>query len=379
MSRDLGYRSGKRYLLLRALCCTALVGLATLGSLSPAAVSAAESDIPRTASGRPDFSGNYDISTLTPWQRPDDFGLRLELTAEEAAAIEQRAAARLAASFEPTDPERAVPDEGGDVGGYNYFFLDRGSGPVKVGDAYRTSLITDPPDGRLPALSEYGKARRIGTYPFNKPNPGTAWWLEEAIHDRLGGPYDDPESLSIADRCLFSLEGTIPVMPKNYNNTKTVVQTDDHLMILIEWMHVARIIRLAQDSARPAHAPPDFRSRAGDSIGWWDGDILVVETTNFLEESWVSRTLIDELSPTADQRVIERFTRVDADTVLYQFTVESSDRVAPWSAEYTWPATRDKLYEFACHEGNYSMGNTLRGARLLERDALAKSADESRN
>ena len=144
------------------------------------------------------------------------------------------------------------------------------------------------------------------------------------------------------------------------------MQTDDYVMILIEWMHEARIIRLNSE-----HAPPQLRSRSGDSIGWWEGDTLVVDTTNFLEESWVTTTLFGEPSPSTDQHVVERFTRVDADSVLYQFTVESSDREAPYSGEYTWPVTQDRLYEYACHEGNYAVGNILRGARLLEAQDLA--------
>jgi hypothetical protein len=136
-------------------------------------------------------------------------------------------------------------------------------------------------------------------------------------------------------------------------------------------MHWTRIIRLGVGGAKPEHAPPSIRSRAGDSIGWWEGDTLVVDTTNSLEEDWQAATLFGEPSPPADQHVIERFTRLDRDTLLYRFTVESGDYEAPYSGEYTWPATPAKLYEYACHEGNYAMGNTLRGARFLEREAAA--------
>jgi hypothetical protein len=229
--------------------------------------------------------------------------------------------------------------------------------------------LTAPPDGRLPALSDRGRARRDGLYPFNKENTGTAWWL-----DRDVGPYDGPESLSIADRCIFSLEATIPVLPKNYNNVKTIVQTESHVVILIEWMHEARIVRLFPDQKSAQHAPSAVRSRSGDSVGWWDGDTLVIDTTNFLEESWITTTLFDEPSPPHDQHVVERLSFSDAGTLLYQFTVESGDWQSPYSGEYPWPATREKLYEYACHEGNYAVGNILRGARLLEREAEAGSA-----
>jgi hypothetical protein len=321
---------------------------------------AAQSEIPRRPDGRPDLSGNYDISTLTRLQRDPKFGARLYLTEEEAGQIAEQAATREARSSAASDPDRAAPPKGGNVGGYNSFYMDGGTAAVAVGGRYRTSLLIDPPDGRLPAFTESGSARREGLYPFSKKNTGDAWWL-----DRDPGPYDGPESLSIADRCIYSAESTIPIQPKAYNNVKTIVQTDDHVMILIEWMHHARIIRLDSE-----HRPGDVVSRSGDSIGWWEGDTLVVDTTNFLAEHWPTTTLFGEPAPPADLHVVERFTRLDADTLLYRFTVTSSDFTAPYTAEYPWPATSDKLYEYACHEGNYAVGNILRGARILEREAL---------
>ena len=343
----------------RALAVAALLAFLAFPAL------AVEKGIRRTASGVPDLSGNYDISTLTPMQRRPELGERLELTAEEAQAIADSEAQRTEALGAASDPNRPAPEAGGNVGGYNYFFLDRGSGPVMVNGKYRTSLLTDPPNGRFPPLTARGKARREGLYPFSKENTGDAWWLASDV-----GPYDGPESLSIADRCVFSLEATIPILPKNYNNVKTIVQTDTHVMILIEWMHEARVVRL--DSA---HAPSTVRSLAGDSIGWWEGDTLVVETTNFLEQDWVTTTLFGEPSPPADQRVVERFTPSADGSLLYQFTVENGDYEAPYSGEYTWPPTEDKLYEYACHEGNYAVGNILRGARLLEREALGTAGE----
>ena len=322
---------------------------------------AAAEEIPRTPTGKPDFSGNYDISTLTPIERSPELGDRLHLTEEEAERIRSQEAARIDLTSQASDPNRDAPAVGASVGGYNYFFMDRGTSAVQVGGRYRTSLIVDPPNGRFPPLTERGNARREGVYGFFLQNEGRAWW-----RDREVGPYDDPESLSIADRCIFSLEGTIPIYPKFYNNLKTVVQTDNHLMILIEWMHYARIIPVSRSREAARHAPPGYRSRAGDSVAWWEGDTLVVETTNFQEENWVTFALYGDPSPPADQRVVERFSFQDANTILYRFTVENGDWKAPYTVEYTWPATDDKLYEYACHEGNYSLGNTLRGARLEE-------------
>ncbi len=332
-----------------------------LGALLSSFVSsgwALASEIPRTPSGRPDLSGNYDISTLTPIQRRVEHGERLHLTDEEAAQMANMVAARTARASAASDPDRDAPPAGGNVGGYNAFYLDYGTAAMAVDGRYRSSILVDPPNGRFPPLTERGKERREPLYPFSKQNTGTAWWL-----DREVGPYDGPESLSIADRCMFTLEATIPVLPKLYNNVKTIVQTDDHVMIQIEWMHYTRVIRIDGE-----HPPAEIRSRAGDSIGWWEGDTLVVETTNFLEEDWVTTTLFGEPSPPSDQRVLERFD-LTSDGLIYRFTVESGDWEAPYSGEFTWPATDDKLYEYACHEGNYSVGNILRGARLLEREA----------
>ena len=315
-------------------------------------------EIPRTPSGRPDLSGNYDISTLTPIQRREEHGERLHLSDEEAALLARTVAERTSRAAAASDPDRQAPPAGGNVGGYNAFYLDYGTTAMSVDGSYRTSILIDPPNGRFPPLTRRGHERREPMYPFSKENTGTAWWL-----DRERGPYDGPESLSIADRCILTLEATVPVYPKLYNNLKTIIQTDDHLMIQIEWMHYTRIIRIDDE-----HAPPEIRSRAGDSIGWWEGDTLVVETTNFLEEDWVTSTLFAEPSPPADQRVVERFERT-ADGVNYRFTVESGDWESAYTGELAWPETADKLYEYACHEGNYSVGNILRGARLLESEA----------
>ena len=332
--------------------------------LTPLSATGAANEIPRAPSGRPDLSGNYDVSTLTPWQRAPEYGERLVHTREEVARIQGRAAEGIEAQWQASDPDRSAPQTGGNVGGYNAFYLDRGTGPVLVHGEYRTSLLVDPPNGRMPPLTERGLARREGLYSFWGKNSGEAWWLDQEV-----GPYDGPESLSIADRCIFHLEATVPAVPRAYNNVKTIVQTPSHVMILTEWMHEARIVRLAAGGRPIEHAPTEIRSRSGDAIGWWEGDTLVVESTNFLEEPWVTFTVGGNASPAKDQRVVERFTRVDAETLLYQFTVESGDFEAPYSGEYTWPVTSKQLYEYACHEGNYALGNILRGARLLESES----------
>ncbi|MCY3965002.1 MAG: hypothetical protein OXG83_08185 [Acidobacteria bacterium] len=327
------------------------------------AVAAGEDDIPRTASGKPDLTGRYNIASSTPFERPSEFGDKLFLTVEEAEEIMERTRAAVARSYAASDPERSAPPAGGDgspgaagaVGGYNSFWTDRGSARFAIDGKFRTSILTDPPNGRMPALSEAGKARRADLHPYAYKNTGNAWWIETG-----DDPYDGPETLSVLDRCLYLGAAATPARPILYNNLKTITQTEDHVVILIEWMHWAKVVRLNAE-----HAPPEVRSLGGDSIGWWEGDTLVVETTNFLAQPGVPR---DGL------KVVERFARQSADGLLYEFTVHDPDYTAPYSGEFIWPQTEEQNYEYACHEGNYAMGNILRGARLLEREYLEQKA-----
>jgi hypothetical protein len=337
-----------------------LLVLSTCILLAAAPGSAAGDDIPRTASGRPDLTGNYDLAGLTPFERNPQHGDRQFLTREEAEAIEKMAAAGIAFASQASDPDRDAPPAGGDgspgaagaVGGYNAFWVDPGTRAFEHDGKFRTSILVDPPNGRMPALSEAGKKRRADFHPYAYKNTGDAWWLDSG-----DDPYDGPESLSLLDRCLYVSVATLPPRPILYNNIKTIVQTDDTVAILVEWMHWTRIIRLDSE-----HLPSDIRSMGGDSIGWWEGDTLVVDTTNFLEKPGVPRD---------DLHIVERFTRTE-DSLLYEFTVNDPDYEAPYSGEFPWPQTSDKLYEYACHEGNYALGNILRGARLLEKETIEK-------
>ena len=335
----------------------------------PAAPAADDDAIPRTASGRPDLTGDYEIATLTPLQRPREFGDNLYLTSEQAEEIVEQERERVAARAavrridEPPPPGGAPPiglgDEfretsgAGNVGGYNNFWTDRGSDVFSIDGKFRTSIIVDPPNGRMPQLTAETMQRMSERSGRRRGNDGTAWWLDV----EGPGPYDGPENLGVPERCLigFGSTGGPPMLPVLYNNAKRIVQTEDHVMILVEMVHDARIVRIGGE-----HVPEDERRWLGDSIGRWEGDTLVVETTNFIDRPALflaSRNL----------KVTERFTRVNADDLLYAFTVEDPTVwSAPWSGEYLWPGTPAKVYEYACHEGNYAMGNILRGARLLE-------------
>ena len=332
------------------------------------AVSLLIADLPRTASGHPDLSGMYDIATLTPLTRPSGLGDRLSLTGAEAMALAQATAARMAATNQASDPNRAAPPAGGDgsegpagnVGGYNTVWTDIGTGAFKIDGQYRTSIIVDPVNGRLPPMTPEARAKGAARAKYNRPNRGDAFWITEGI---TPGPYDDPELRPTAERCLlaFGASAGPPALPVMYNNLKQIVQTKDHVMILNEMVHDARVVRLNSQ-----HEPPEIRRWLGDSIGHWEGDTLVVDTTNFNDQPALG-------SADRNLHVIERFTRVDAKTLRYKFTVEDPTVwTKPWTGEIVWPATGARMYEYACHEGNYSFTGILRGARRLEAEALAQ-------
>ena len=348
--------------------------LALLALLAGSLPSWAQDDgVPRLPNGRPDFSGTYDVATLTPLVRPAEFGERLALTPEEAEAIAKRKAEIYAADLAPSDPNRKAPPVGGTPifdpavegasggsGGYNGFFMDKGDHALQIDGKFRTSILVEPSDGRMPAMTPEAQARRAEAIAFGQPNTGTAWWI-----DQEKGPYDDIEQRPAAERCLLGFTGATPTFPALYNNFKRIVQTEDHLMILIEMNHDARIVRLGSD-----HPPKEIRRWLGDPIGWWEGDTLVIQSTNF-------RPGTQARGGSENLEVTERFSWTE-DGLLYRFTVkDESVWTAPWTGEYLWRPTDQKVYEYACHEGNYAMGNIMRGARLLEQEALAKGSSES--
>ena len=337
--------------------------LGTVFALLPCLVLA---DLPRTADGKPDLTGTYDIATVTPLERPQELGDTLTLSRKQADQMATGIAAFQAAQNQASDPNRGAPPAGGDgsggpagnVGGYNAFWIDAGDTAIMLDGKYRTSIITDPPNGRLPPMTPSGQIKMGRLFSqVLAHNDGEAWWLDQ----EEAGPYDNPEGMTLSDRCLtgFGSAGGPPMLPTFYNNLKRIIQTPDYVMILVEMVHDARIIRLNSE-----HVDPSVRKWLGDSIGWWEGDTLVVDTTNFNDfpAQWAA---------SRDLHVVERFQRVDEDTLRYSFTVEDPNTwEGAWSGEYPWPATDSRVYEYACHEGNYAMGGILRGARLLEQESL---------
>ncbi len=347
----------------------ALAVLVAAGLLAAAPAAAADDgDIPRTASGRPDLTGIYDIATLTPLERDPKFGDNLYLSPEEAAEIANAVATRRADALEASDPTREAPPPGGDgsagaagnVGGYNDFWLDYGSRSISIDGRFRTSLVFDPPNGRLPEMTAAAQQKRIAFFQLFRENTGTAWWIE----NDGPGPYDDMEQRPLGERCVLGFGSTSgpPMLPTAYNNLKRVVQTESHVMILAEMIHDARIIHIGGE-----HLPTGMTSYMGDSTGRWEGDTLIVETRNFGKRPGMYTYGAGE-----GLKVTERFSRLDANTLNYNFTVEDEATwEKAWSGEFPWPSAGGRLYEYACHEGNYAMGNIMRGARLLEADAMA--------
>jgi len=339
---------------------TTVAATLAFAAFSAALVSAQPQGL-RTKDGHPDLQGTYDIASMTPLERAP--GTPLVMTREEAAALERQRAERVQRLALPSNGDRNAPPAGGDgstgaagnVGGYNNFWVDNGTEYYTIDGQKRMSVIVDPPDGRVPALTPQARQRAASrvarpTSDAQENDPG------------FEGPsaYDDMERRPLGERCLLGFGSTSgpPALPVLYNNLHQIVQTRDTVLILNEMVHDARVVRIGGE-----HLPGTIRKWLGDSIGRWEGDTLVVDTTNFTDKTRFR-------GASENLHVVERFSRIDADTLRYRFTVEDpSTWVAAWSGEEAWPATNDLLFEYACHEGNYALGNILRGARLRERES----------
>ena len=307
------------------------------------------SDVPRLADGTPDLQGVWDFRTLTPLQRPEDRADQAELTAEEAAELEAAAVQRAIEADRPSEVRTEPLPAGGDVGAYNNFWFDRGAGVV---DDRRTSLIVDPPDGRVPE-AQPGVDRQ-------GPGPGAS----RPVRFRVGGVgTDGPEDRGIAERCLLGFNTGPPIVPGGYNQNIQIFQTADHVVILNEMVHDSRIVPL--DGRAPL--PGDLRQWLGSSRGRWEGDTLVVETSNFTANTAsFSPSVVQSIGSGETLNLIERFSRLDEDTLLYEFTVDDpATFTRPFTAAL--PMKRGSaMFEYACHEGNYGMQNLLSGARAEE-------------
>ena len=304
---------------------------------SPAKAKAA---IPHTPAGHPDLQGFWTNATITTMERPAAFAGKPTVTPAEAKSYAQKAEKELDAQDGQSDGPliRAAGSSG--TGGYNVLFVDRGSDLEKVDGQYRTSLIVDPPDGKMPAMLPEARQR-----------------MQERF--RRGGfdRYDNVKDRPTSERCLVGFGSTAgpPMMPVLYNNTYQIVETPDTIMILVEMVHDVRVIRM-----NGTHEPSNIRKWLGDSIGHWEGDTLVVDTTNFRQETAFR-------GGSEDLHVVERFRRVDPQTILYRVTLDDPKTWSkPWTMEYPFVSTPGPVYEYACHEGNYAMEDILGGARRME-------------
>ena len=289
---------------------------------------------PRTPDGQPDLQGFWSNQTYTPLERRDGV-TKAYYTPEELAAIEGRAATRESGQTEPG----TIPDVHYD---FTQFGLDRSQSARA--ENLRTSLIVDPPDGRLPEVNAEGRRRALEV---------------AAAQERLGGRWDSAQANQLDDRCIMMAGVGPPMLNTGYNSNYQIVQAPGYVMILTEMIHDARVIPLDGRGS-----PPGGMSQwVGLSSGHWDGETLVVETTNFNAKNPFRGS-------STRMRVTERFSRVSEDEIAYTFTVEDPETWdRPWTAEMPMQRTRGPLFEFACHEGNFGLYNTLVGARLEEQQA----------
>jgi len=299
---------------------------------------------PRTQDGQPDLQGYWSNTTYTPLQRPDNVNKPL-YTKEEADAAFRRAAA--------DEAEQTVPGTVADVHyDFTQFGLDRSQSAQVLN--LRTSLIIDPENGRLPPLSPAGQTRAAERAEARK---------------RAGGPFDAAQNQSLSVRFINMDRDGPPMLAGAYNNNYQIVQTRDYVLILVEMLHDVRMIPI---DGRPK-LPESVRQMLGSSRGHWEGETLVVETTNF-----TNRTAFQGSSE--NMRLVERFTRVADDNIRYEFTVSDPDTwTRPWSAEVPWKKTIGPIFEHACHEGNYGLANTLAGARAEEKKALERGKGGKRD
>ena len=360
--------SKRMAVLLAVLCVTAAQGVISTAAAQNR-TSNARWVVPRTPDGHPDLQGNWTNQTLTTLER--GAGRGPVYTPEQVAQIEQGSVARFVAGEQPSDPGRRAPGAGGsvDIAPYNNVYFEFGHRVAVVNGEARTSLITFPSDGRIPAFTTAGESQ-----------------IQQA-RDLKGQfeEFDHPELRPFAERCIVSYgsPGGPPMLPTTgYNSNYTIVQTPDHVLIMTEMVHDARIIRIGDGPRLPPHVRPWF----GDSWGRWEGDVLVVETTNMNPRQEFSANVgatlfgAQDPHPSAQMKVTERFSRVDEETILYEFTVDDPTvYTETWGGQIPMTALHDNLYEYACQEGNYGLQNVLSGARYQERMEAQGATDSIRD
>ena len=349
-------------LLFAVLCATAAPGGVSAVAAQARTSDADEWEVPRTPDGHPDLQGNWTNSTLTPFERQEGRGP--VYTWEEVEEIERPSGecpanpGTVACGRQDNQGDESLSNERRLSGAeYNEVYWERGTRIAVINGEPRTSLVTHPTNGRIPART---------------PEAERLIQEREDLRSQFG-QYDHVELRPFAERCiLFGSPSGPPMLPVGaYNSNYIIVQTADHVMIMSEMVHDARIIRIGEPSPMPKSVRPYF----GNSWGRWEGDALVVETTNISLQQPIRGVPLSE-----DARVIERFTRVDEETILYEFTVDDPRRFTePWGGEIPINKLHAQLYEYACHEGNYSLAGVLSGARYQERIEAQGSGDSRRD
>ncbi len=311
----------------------------------------------RTAWGDPDLRGIWDFRTITPLERPSSLAGKEFLSDEEAAVFEEQTLERL--DFDRRDGGSRFDVERA----YNNFWWDWGD---KLTDDKRTSLIVDPPDGRIPAMVPEAKdadraRRRSGGGPVR----------ERVL---IGSKAHGPEDLGLSERCLLGFNSGPPMLPSAYNNNLQLFQSPGYVVLLNEMIHAARVIPLDGRS----HLDGRIRQWMGDSRGYWDGDTLVVETTNFTDKTpSFSASFFSSYGNGTNLNLTERFRRVDDKTLVYEFTIDDPTTfTSPFTAILQMKQNEWPLFEYACHEGNYGLYNELSGARAREKAQAQESGDD---
>ena len=319
-------------------------------------------DSARTTWGDPNIEGLWDFRTLTPLERPAEFADKAELTRAEAEAL--RASQEANFSVDGRDPGDAAEDL---EGSYNDFWYDWGNRIDR-----RTSLIVDPPNGRLPALTEIEIERIRADMADRKPPVRDKFSFAAGVHvfKPLG-----PEWLGLSERCLVGFNAGPPLIPSAYNNNLRIVQTPDHVLLVTEMIHTARVVPLGKTES----PPEEFEQWAGVARGRWEKETLVVETTNFSSKgpsfqpaaAQDQATVFGAVGVGSNMHLIERFTRTE-NGLEYRYTLTDLESfAAPFTVVLNLVPATGKMFEYACHEGNYAMGGVLRGARLLESEENA--------
>ena len=335
-TEEVAVKNGNHSVSLVAIALITLAPLAAAGQTDTSDAAAT----PRTPWGQPDLQGVWDFRTITPMQRPEEQADTAFITAEEAAELEQRAVDREDQLWNQTAQRT---EAGGNVGAYNNFWMDRGT---NIARTRRTSLIVDPPNGRMPALTASGQRRAEARREYAREHPADSYL-----------------DFSAGVRCVLGFNAGPPMTPSAYNNNMQLFQTPDHIVLVTEMVHTARVVPIDG----PPHLDPDVQQWSGDSRGHWEGDTLVIETRNFAaKRRWRGTT--------EHARLVERLTRADANTLVYTFTVTDPETWAnSWTAEVPMRRNDGDMFEYTCHEGNYSMSVMLGGTRVEELETARDS------